>query len=321
MNGKLSIPIFKLAKINASWEKPPSADAVREKDHQRLLSDPNWSIPVKEKEIKFLEELKTIYSADQIALAYIRLYESRQSSPEELDDISRPDKSDRHSDFGDSVWFSLAMGRNKGADPRSLLPMICNGGGISKNDIGAIRIQSNQTFFELKKACVEVFLSKVGPNKKLEDRVQFRQLDKTPVFETTENQNRSIKNDKSFSRKSEQNKKRSKSKKSGTTNRAKDGFRKSENKASRDKTDKISRDGAVTPLSSKKQRVSKDKSIKAGNDNASSNVLTRDDSSSGQRSYNKKKNFSKPKSKANDTSKRFSPNGKSFKARVRLKEV
>ena len=313
--------LFKLAKINASWEKPPSADAVREKDHQRLLSDPNWSIPVKEKEIKFLEELKTIYSADQIALAYIRLYESRQSSPEELDDISRPDKSDRHSDFGESVWFSLAMGRNKGADPRSLLPMICNGGGISKNDIGAIRIQSNQTFFELKKDCVELFISKVGPNKKLEDRVQFRQLDKAPVFETTENQNRSIKNDKSFSRRSEQNKKRSKSKRSGTINRTKDGFRKSENKASKDPTDKIPRNGAVTLLKSKKKRLSKDKSIKVGNDNASSNVLTRDHSSSGKRTYNKKKNFSKPKSTANDTSKRFSPNGKSFKARVRLKEV
>ena len=104
-------------------------------------------------------------------------------------------------------------------------------------------------------------------------------------------------------------------------NRKKDGFRKSENKASRNKTDKISRDGAVTPLSSKKQRVSKDKSIKAGNDNASLKVATKDDSRSDKRPYNKKKNFSKPKSKANDTSKRFSPNGKAFKARVRSKNV
>ena len=55
--------LFKLAKIDATWEEPPSADAVREKDHQRLLSDPNWSIPVKEKEVKFLEKLKAIYSA------------------------------------------------------------------------------------------------------------------------------------------------------------------------------------------------------------------------------------------------------------------
>ena len=49
-----------MAKIDATWEEPPSADAVREKDHQRLLSDPNWSIPVKEKEVKFLEKLKAI---------------------------------------------------------------------------------------------------------------------------------------------------------------------------------------------------------------------------------------------------------------------
>ena len=320
-NSQKTERLFKMAKIDATWEEPPSADAVREKDHQRLLSDPNWSIPVKEKEVKFLEKLKAIYSAEQIALAYIRLYESRQSSPEELNETSSSDKNNWQSNFGASVWFSLAMGRDKGADPRSLLPMICNGGGITKDDIGAIRIQSNQTFFELKKDCVDLFISTVGPSKKLEGRVQFRQLDKTPVFETTDRQNRSNNKGKSFFRSSEQNKRRAKSKGPDRTNRKKDGFRKSENKASRDKTDKISRDGAVTPLSSKKQRVSKDKSIKAGNDNDSLKVATKDDSRSDKRPYNTKKNFSKPKSKANDTSKRFSPNGKAFKTRVRSKNV
>ena len=245
--------LLKMAKIDATWEKPPSADAVREKDHERLLSDPNWSIPVKENEQQFLAKLKSVYTPEQISLAYIRLYESRQSSPEELDDTPNVTRDSSRSKFGPSIWFSLALGRDKGADPRSLLPMICNGGGITKEDIGAIRIQSNETFFELRKNCVEQFVLFVGPSKKLEDRVQLRQLEKVPDFDKSTNSPRPHSKPRSSPRKTERKENYSKPNMNKSNNRGPSGAG-----ASKRPNPIIPREGAVTPL--KGERDSKPRS-------------------------------------------------------------
>jgi ATP-dependent RNA helicase DeaD len=47
------------------------------------------------------------------------------------------------------VWFKLDIGRQKKADPKWLLPMICRKGGVTRADIGAIRIFDNETRFEI----------------------------------------------------------------------------------------------------------------------------------------------------------------------------
>src|SRR3984957_14047604 len=46
------------------------------------------------------------------------------------------------------VWFRLDIGRSKNADPKWLLPMICRAGGLTKQDIGTIRIFDNEKKFE-----------------------------------------------------------------------------------------------------------------------------------------------------------------------------
>lgn len=47
------------------------------------------------------------------------------------------------------VWFSLSLGRKQRADPKWLLPMICKAGGVSKRDVGSIRIDDAETRFEI----------------------------------------------------------------------------------------------------------------------------------------------------------------------------
>ena len=47
------------------------------------------------------------------------------------------------------AWFRIDVGRAKGADPKWLLPMICRAGGLTKADIGTIRVFDHETKFEI----------------------------------------------------------------------------------------------------------------------------------------------------------------------------
>ncbi|MGL4241106.1 MAG: DEAD/DEAH box helicase [Beijerinckiaceae bacterium] len=50
---------------------------------------------------------------------------------------------------GESVVFRLDVGRRDRADPKWLLPMLCRMGGVTRQDIGAIRISDATTEFEV----------------------------------------------------------------------------------------------------------------------------------------------------------------------------
>src|SRR6202790_4697232 len=65
--------------------------------------------------------------------------------------------SPRHGMAEGSVWFRAAIGRQKKAEARWLLPMICRRGGIDKHDIGAIRILETTTEVEIFKRVAESF--------------------------------------------------------------------------------------------------------------------------------------------------------------------
>jgi len=84
------------------------------------------------------------------------------------------------STFGPSKWFSVDVGREGKAEARWLLPMICKAGGITKNEIGAIRIQPNETFIEISEPAVQGFLKSVGRDMKLENQATLTQLSGAP---------------------------------------------------------------------------------------------------------------------------------------------
>ena len=65
-------------------------------------------------------------------------YESRRPSPRE------------RNESGDMVWFGLNIGREKNADPRWLLPLICRVGAVTRNEIGSIRIGDTESRFQIR---------------------------------------------------------------------------------------------------------------------------------------------------------------------------
>src|SRR4030095_11753407 len=49
----------------------------------------------------------------------------------------------------EGVAFRITLGANARADPRWLLPLICRRGGVTRREVGAIRIGPHETMFEI----------------------------------------------------------------------------------------------------------------------------------------------------------------------------
>lgn len=179
------------ANVKPEWANPPSADEVARRDDERLLASESLATAPAPEEASVIADLLQRYGAETVAAAFVRLYRANRSAPEELAEVSisqgarraRDEGADeprqsrpRDQEFGPSRWFSLSVGRRQNAEPRWLLPMICRHGQISKTDIGAIRMQQEETFVEIADGSAEHFLAALGPNKVLERGIQVKAL-------------------------------------------------------------------------------------------------------------------------------------------------
>jgi len=165
------------ARITAQWGSAPSADEILRRDEERLMADPVWTDPVEEGEQDAVARLVALHAPQVIAAAFLRQWRARQSAPEDLADSDAPPAP---RSFGPGVWFSLNKGRNDGAEARWILPAICKAGGITKTEIGAIRIQPAETFVEIAAPAVTAFLARIGPAMALDDGQTLRRLDAPP---------------------------------------------------------------------------------------------------------------------------------------------
>lgn len=166
------------AKLKAAWHTAPSAEEVRAKDNERMLASSDWTDPVEPTNAETVDDLVARFTPEQLATAYLRLYREKRSAPEELADPSIPAKP--REAFGPSVWFSLDGGHKAQAEARRLLPMLCKMGDISREDVGAIRIQENVSMIEIRQSAVKVFLTAVGPDMTLENGARLVQLEGPP---------------------------------------------------------------------------------------------------------------------------------------------
>jgi ATP-dependent RNA helicase DeaD len=169
------------AKVRAVWADAPSAEEIRKLDQDRMLEAilPEGGLPKDgddEAEMELAKELLSKRPAEMIAAALVRLYRSHLPSAEDLSDAgeapaprsardgeAREPRGPRRESTpfsgvqGDKVWFRLNVGRQKNADPKWLIPAICRQGGISKNEIGNIRIFHLETKFEVVASAAEQF--------------------------------------------------------------------------------------------------------------------------------------------------------------------
>src|ERR1700730_15891591 len=198
--------LLNLAGIDVVWGTAPTADEIRKLDQERMLRDALFAEETTSEDLILAQALLAERSPEDIATALARLYRARLPSAEDTLDpgqgagrsrdssgrekdvrASRGDDratapraktakaSPRHGMADGSVWFRAAIGRQKNAEARWLLPMICRRGGIDKHDIGAIRILETTTEFEISKAVAEAFAGKIRrPDK--EDNIRIEPL-------------------------------------------------------------------------------------------------------------------------------------------------
>lgn len=164
------------AKIEARWSEPPSADDVKQRDQQRLLDDAVLSDPITSEERAIISALLERHDIDHIAAAFARLYRKGQPAPEDLmappAEAQHPNRpAPRPQGFEQSVWITLTVGYAQKAEPRWLIPMICKAGGITKRDIGTIRIENRETHVELNAAVIDRFFTHLGEDGRLEKNI------------------------------------------------------------------------------------------------------------------------------------------------------
>ncbi|MBZ8118504.1 DEAD/DEAH box helicase [Roseovarius sp. LXJ103] len=169
------------AKLRADWANAPSAEEVTAKDEERMLANPDWLEPVSESDEPTVTKISETFTPEQIAAAYLRLFRERHSAPEDLSDANEAVKP--RAPFGPSVWFSLPGGRSTGAEPRRVLPMLCKMGDISRDDIGAIRIQQDASLIELREGALQGFLAAIGPDMTVEDGAKLSRLSAPPKLD------------------------------------------------------------------------------------------------------------------------------------------
>ena len=181
--------LLREANIQAKWGEPPSAEDIKRRDDQRLLADPVLQDPPSEAEHAIVSALMQEHDVERIAAAFVRLCRKGQAAPEDLAPApawsetrpEQPERASRHADnFTSGAWVSLSVGRAQNAEPRWLIPMLCKAGGISKRQIGSIRIQQRETQVEIDAASVDAFLARIGEGGHLEKQIRVTRLHAPP---------------------------------------------------------------------------------------------------------------------------------------------
>ena len=192
--------LLQTAGVQAVWSGAPSADDIRKLDQERLLHSPILAEELGEDDLAMAKALLAERSPEEIAAALVRMYRSHLPAAEEVFDpgAGQPDREPRQREIreprepraergnglpGQSVWFRMNVGRQKNADPRWLIPLICRQGKITKDEIGAIRVMERETRFEIDIAAAEKFIASVRQVERPDIRIEI--LDEAARTERT----------------------------------------------------------------------------------------------------------------------------------------
>ncbi len=189
--------LLAVAKAEAVWAAPPTADEIRRLDQERMAQDPLLAEEPSEDDLAMARTLLEQRSAEEVAAALVRVYRSRLPAPEDVTDPgSQPQRKPR-ADYeaaprdrdwargsdaghgggapassGGGSWFRMNIGRRNNADPRWLLPMLCRRGSVGKGDIGAIRIFDRETKFEVRDTAARQFGEAIRKGENAEPRIE-----------------------------------------------------------------------------------------------------------------------------------------------------
>jgi ATP-dependent RNA helicase DeaD len=153
--------MLRTAGITAEWQPAPSADEIRGKDQERLVEALRPDGEIAEDDLAVARVLLAGENPEVVVAALVRAQRANLPAPEDLAETAPAPapfiKGKPRPGFEDTVWYAINIGRNRNADARWILPMICRRGHVTKLEIGAIRIFDAETRFEIVRQAAERF--------------------------------------------------------------------------------------------------------------------------------------------------------------------
>ncbi len=185
------------AKLKVTWGSAPTSEEIRARDQERFLASSIFTDPAINDDLSLSQSLQANRSADEIALALVRMHRAQLPAPEDLsDDPGPPQRRDDRAraprerderaglrpkdhrstrpvrDHGrEMVWFRVDIGRERNAEPRWLLPLLCRAGNVTKAEIGSIKIFDRDTRFQVAAEFADTFADAARAMKPNEGRI------------------------------------------------------------------------------------------------------------------------------------------------------
>ena len=169
--------VLQAARLDSTTRGAPTIAEIEARNREQILAAAGETGEADDVDAGFIAELLQRVTPEQLAAAYIRRERAARPAAEEVSDApipqERPRRETREFDSGprgkpepmtDGRWFTLSIGRNRRADPKWLLPMICKAGDVTKRDVGSIKILDNETRFEIAADRAGAFAAAIGRN-------------------------------------------------------------------------------------------------------------------------------------------------------------
>ncbi|KQM13029.1 DEAD/DEAH box helicase [Novosphingobium sp. Leaf2] len=150
------------ARIEAEWGEAPGPEEIRAQDRGRLMEKLLAPVEADEEDREIARVVLEKVSPEDIAAALVQAHRAAMPQPEELlgNTPAGREKRERPG-FDDVVWFRMDVGRSQRAEARWILPVLCRRGHVTRDAVGQIRINSDQTYFQIPAAQAEQFASAV----------------------------------------------------------------------------------------------------------------------------------------------------------------
>jgi ATP-dependent RNA helicase DeaD len=155
------------SRIAAEWSPVPSPDEIRARDAERLAGAvASLAAEASDEEREAARRVLAAHDALAVALALVRRERARLPAPEELVETARAaretpaaraPRAPRRGPPAETRWFRILLGRDRKADPKWILPLLCRRGEVTRDDIGKIQVLPGETRFEIAAAAAPRF--------------------------------------------------------------------------------------------------------------------------------------------------------------------
>jgi ATP-dependent RNA helicase DeaD len=155
------------SRIAAAWSPVPPPEEIRARDAERLGADvAALQAEASDEDREAARKILEGHDPLAVAVALVRRERARLPAPEELVETPRAareapaaqgPRAPRRGPPADVAWFRILIGRERRADPKWLLPLLCRRGGVTRDEIGKIQVLPRETRFEVARAAAARF--------------------------------------------------------------------------------------------------------------------------------------------------------------------